>query len=210
VHTATSTPGIAVRDEVPTTMVSVTVADLGFDQRRLPTQDQLLSSVPQAMEQDPTPARNSCATGVARASPGWSAWQANWQSVAGPHAPKHRQKASQSGADAQDRTPAQVPGLACRQSWQDAALFGGPPSGVIAPHARPHSFSHVDAMHALSAETLLAVPTGSLAAHWARHIGSPLQLPRQVSYDEHTASAAHADDAVQQLVETQDAHSFVP
>ena len=46
--------------------------------------------------------------------------------------------------------------------------------------------------------------------HFERHAGSPLQAPRQLSYVEHVASAAHADDSAQQFALAQAAQVVVP
>ncbi len=160
VQSATSTPGIDAWVDVPTNALIVVVVDLGLDQVGLPTHDQSLESVPHASAQDPAPMRKSSAgIGSERAASAFAS-QTSWQSVAGPHARKHRKNASQSGDRAHVSTLAQVVGLLLRQLWHAAALAAGPSRGARPPQVRPHASPQFDAMHVSSLETEPDEPVG--------------------------------------------------
>src|ERR1700677_887602 len=80
----------------------------------------------------------------------------------------------------------------------------------MAPQLRPHGASHFEARHALKDETPLEVPTRLSIVHRDRHARSPLHVPRQPSYAEHTGSAAHVAVSAEQLILTHEAHAVVP
>jgi hypothetical protein len=65
--------------------------------------------------------------------------------------------ASQSGEPAHALPCEQAP--AVTQAWQAVAVFGSTGQPASAPHDRPHSVSHFEARHALSAETSLGPAT---------------------------------------------------
>jgi hypothetical protein len=49
-----------------------------------------------------------------------------------------------------------------------------------------------------------------MAVHCARHLGSPAQPPRHISYNPQAALVAQADDSLQQWLVAQVAHSVAP
>lgn len=81
---------------------------------------------------------------------------------------------------------------------------------VKAPQRSAQALAHFETRHALSAETSLEIPTGLSIVHCDRHVGSPSQRPRQVSYGSHTALAAQAVDCGQQFVAAHEAQAPSP